>query len=236
MSSKILLVTPEHEFGEWFGGRLKREGYLVEVVSGEAEVMEKLKHKRFCLYIIDADMPASTGFGLCKTIRRICKNPIMCVTSYNDDSIVARCLRSGGDSCVTRTVSGNVMFEWVKALLKRSINEEEGSSYLYVTGNLTFDIDCREAFYMNKKLSLTKSEFDILSILVQNAGHVVGRNTMAEMTGRGNMTEVDENTLSVRISRLRDKLREIDGERYFSTVRGVGYRWEKHVEKELKSC
>ncbi len=236
MSSKILLVTPEMEFAERFGGRLKREGYLVDTATGELEVLEKLKYKRFCLYIIDADMPASEGFGLCKTIRRICKNPIMCVTSYNDDSIVARCLRSGGDTCVSRTASGNVMFEWVKSLLKRSVNEEEGSSYLYVTGNFVFDIDGREVLYMNEKLNLTKGEFDILSLLVQNAGHVVGRNAMAEMTSRGKMGELDENALSVRISRLRDKLRKIDGEKYFSTVKGVGYRWEKHVEKELKSC
>ena len=236
MSSKILLVTADREFEKEFGERLKKEGYLTEFASSEAEVSDILRYKRFCLYIIDADLPDSTGFALCKTIRKICGNPIMCVTSYNYDSTIVRCLRSGADACEVRPFSMRVMLEKVKALLRRSVNEEKGTSYIYVTGNLVFDIECREVFYMNRKLNMTKGEFNLLAVMVQNAGRVVERNTMLRVTGGENISDLEDNSLSVRISRLREKLKKIDGEKYFSTVRGVGYRWEKQVEKELKRC
>ena len=236
MSSKILLVTQEEGLREQFGERLKKEGYKVDVAGGAEEVVEILKYKRFCLYIVDVDLPDSSGFSLCKFIRRISRNPMMCISNFGDDSTVVRCLRNGADACVKKPFVLRVMLERVKALLRRSVNEENDSSYIYITGNLVFDIDCREVFYQNKKLKMTKGEFNLLSIMVKNAGRVVDRNTMMENASGEDAAAFEDNTLSVRISRLRDKLKKIDGEKYFSTVRGVGYRWEKPVEKELKRC
>jgi|GEM_PF-2722707 len=236
MSSKILLVTQEEGLREQFGERLRKEGYKVDVASSVEEVEEILKYKRFCLYIVDVDLPDSSGFGLCKFLRQISRNPMLCISNYEDDSTIVRCLRSGADACAKKPFVLRVMLERVKALLRRSINEENDSSYIYITGNLVFDIDCREVFYQNRKLKMTKGEFNLLSIMVKNAGRVVDRNTMMEDVSGEEAASFDDNALSVRISRLRDKLRKIDGEKYFVTVRGVGYRWIKPVEKELKRC
>ncbi len=236
MSSKILLVTQEEGLREQFGDRLVKEGYKVDVASNAEEVKEILKYKRFCLYIIDVDLPDSSGFRLCKFIRQISRNPMMCISDYEDDSTIVRCLRNGADACVKKPFVMRVMLERVKALLRRSVNEENDSTYIYITGNLVFDIDCREVFYQNRKLKMTKGEFNLLSILVRNTGRVVDRNAMMEAVSGEGTAVYEDNTLSVRMSRLREKLKKIDGEKYFTTVRGVGYRWEKPVEKELKRC
>lgn len=236
MSNTILLVTNEKGMKERFWQRLKKEEYKVEVAGNADQVKEILRYKRFYLYIIDVDLPESSGFGLCKYIRQLSKNPIMCISNYKDDSTHIRCLRNGADDCVTSLASMGVVLEKVKALLRRSENEEGNSSYIYVTGSLAFDIECREAFYQDSKLKMTKGEFNLLSVMVKNAGHVIDRNTMIEAVKGTRKGACEDNTLSVRICRLRDKLKKIDGEKYFSTVRGVGYRWEKPVEKELKKC
>ena len=236
MSSKILLVTQEKGLREQFGERLLKEGYKVDVAESVEEVKEILKYKRFCLYIIDVDLPDSSGFRLCKYVRQISRNPMMCISNYEDDSTVVRCLRSGADAFSKKVFVMRVMLERVKALLRRSVNEEDDSTYIYITGNLVFDIDCREVFYKNRKLKMTKGEFNLLSVMVRNGGRVVDRNTMMEAASGEGAAVYEDNTLSVRMSRLRDKLKKIDGEKYFATVRGVGYRWEKPVEKELKRC
>lgn len=236
MSNMILLVTNEMGLKEQFCERLKREEYMVETADSAAQAEELLRYKRFYLYIVDVDLPDSTGFRLCKYISRLSKNPIMCISNYKDDSMLVRCLRSGADDCIAKPVSMRVMLEKVRALFRRSVDEEGKASYIYVTGSLAFDIDCREAFYQNRKLKITKGEFNLLSVMVKNAGHVIDRNTMLEAVNGVNKGACEDNTLSVRICRLRDKLKKLDNEKYFSTVRGVGYRWEKPVEKELKRC
>lgn len=235
-TKKILLAEVDKGLRERFGERLKKEGYRVDMVGSLEEAQELLKYKRFCLYIVGTDLPDRTGFGLCKLIRQRSNNPLMCITAEEDADITIRCLRLGADACVAKPFVMRVMLEKVKAMLRRSVNEENDSTYLYITGNLVFDIDCREVFCRERKLKLTKGEFDLLSVMVRNAGRVVDRSTMMDEVNGDEETAYEDNTLSVRISRLRDKIKKVDGEKYFVTVRGVGYRWIKPVEKELKRC
>lgn len=235
-TKKILLAEADKGLRERFAERLKKEGYRVDTVGSMEEAQEILKYKRFCLYIVGTDLPNGTGFGLCKLIRQRSNNPLMCITAGEDADITIKCLRLGADACVEKPFVMRVMLEKVKAMLRRSVNEENDSTYLYITGNLVFDIDCREVFYRDRRLKLTKGEFNLLSIMVRNFGRVVDRNTMIEEVNGDEVITYEDNTLSVRISRLREKLKKVDGEKYFVTVRGVGYRWIKPVEKELKKC
>lgn len=236
MSSKILLVEDEKALRERFGDRLRKEGYKVVTADTFAEAKEIFKKRRFCLYIISLDLIDNSGLELCDIIREKSNNPLMCLVSQTDDDTIIKCLKHGADLCVKKPFTMSVMLERVKAMLRRSVNEESNSPYIYTTGNFTFDFGCREAYYMNKKIKLSKGEFDLLEIMVRNFGRVVDRTTMLEATGCDDAAIYEDNTLSVRISRLRDKLKNIDGEKYFVTVRGVGYRWEKPVKKELKRC
>ena len=234
-SKKILFAEAEGEFREQLGDRLKSEGYKVDSVCSTGEAKELLKYKRYCLYIVGMGLPDDSGLELCELIRQISKNPLLCIVDNNAEAII-KCYRLGADVCIGKHYNMKVILEGVKALLRRSVNEEKTASYIYKTGNLIFDIDCREVYCRDKKIQLTKGEFNLLSIMMQSGGRVIDRNTMLDVMGGTDAAVCEDNALSVRISRLRDKLKREDGEKYFITVRGVGYRWIKPVEKELKKC
>lgn len=235
MRSKILLAFSEGAFGQWLYNALCMDGHSVDFVQNMENAEKFLKVNMYSLYIVEVYMHGGAGLKLCRVIRKMSENPIMVISDCNDEEFMIKCFRMGVDEYVVKPFGRRLILEKVKVFLKRSINEESSAGYIYKMGSTVIDMESREVLCRGSRAALTKIEFNLLKILVKNSGRIVTRDTMLNEISEDGIEVREDNTLSVYMSRLREKLESVSGEKYFDTVRGMGYRLICHVQKEIKN-
>ncbi len=197
---------------------LQKEGYITKCAStcGEAKVL--LSGSRFNLIIFDVMLPDGSGLDLCTEIRKADTNiPILFLTACDDEIQIVRGLDAGADDYVTKPFKLQELLSRIRALLRRNSNLIMKSKDIVINPqNIT-------VMKNGKNIFVTPTEFQILSILIRNNGIIVTRNTLLQNIWDDNNNFIDDNTLSVHISRLREKI----GAEHIVTIRGVGYRWEE---------
>ncbi len=218
MSAKILVVEDDIFLRDGLSEMLKKDGY--EVVAAEdcktAEILFKKEKPE--LIILDVMLPDGNGFDLCTCFRaKDTEIPILFLTSCDDEFQIVRGLDAGADDYVTKPFKLLELLSRIRALLRRS------KKTLYSTGNITVDISNMTVKKDGEVLCLTPTEFQILSALLRNSGVIVTRAVLLESIWDSDGLFIDDNTLSVHISRLREKI----GAQHITTIRGIGYRWEE---------
>ncbi len=217
MQTKILVVEDDDFLRDGLIEMLKKEGYRVRAGENCAKGEELFYAESPDLILLDVMLPDGDGFSLCKKIRE--KNtdvPILFLTACDDEYQIVRGLDSGADDYVTKPFKMLELLSRIRAVLRRSkktVLEAKGLSV--DTENLTVKKD-------GKVLLLTPTEFHILLALMKSQGVLVTRNMLLENIWDCDGAFIDDNTLSVHISRLREKI----GAEHIVTVRGIGYRWE----------
>lgn len=218
MKQKILLVEDDSFLREGLTEVLQGEGY--EVISADSfqKAKEMLNFFSYNLMIFDVMLPDGNGLDLCTQLRASGSTvPVLFLTACDDEIQVVRGLDCGADDYVTKPFRLLELLSRVRALLRRN------TSSVYSSGSISIDLKTMTAFKDGAALSLTPTEFLILSALIQNSGVIVTRTILLEKIWDCDESFVDDNTLSVHVSRLREKL----GTNQISTVRGIGYRWEE---------
>jgi DNA-binding response OmpR family regulator len=219
MSAKILLVEDDVFLRDGLQEILEKEGYNIETVSCIADAEIALKSNNYNLLILDVMLPDGNGFDLCSSIREKSDNiPILFLTACDDEIQVVRGLDSGADDYVTKPFKLLELLSRVRALLRRNV------SSVYKSGDISIDINTMTVKKNNSVIFVTPTEFQILSVLVRNNGVIVTRSVLLQNIWDDAGNYIDDNTLSVHISRLREKI----GNSHIKTVRGVGYRWEEN--------
>lgn len=217
MKQKILLVEDDSFLREGLTEVLQGEGY--EVISADSfmKAQEMMELFSYNLMIFDVMLPDGSGLDLCRKVRSMGSTvPILFLTACDDEIQIVCGLDAGADDYVTKPFRLLELLSRVRALLRRN------ASAVYSSGNVSIDLKTMTAHKDGAALSLTPTEFMILSTLVQNSGVIVTRAILLEKIWDCDGSFVDDNTLSVHVSRLREKL----GTNQISTVRGIGYRWE----------
>lgn len=218
MNSRILLVEDDEFLREGLYELLTKEKYNVFAASSYKTAMQILKEKSFELLILDVMLPDGNGIDICAYLRKKSDNtPIMFLTACDDEIQIVRGLDAGGDDYVTKPFKLLEFLSRVRSLLRRNT-----APYSYSSGNLSIDFTAMTVTKDGNKLFITPTEFQILSILIRNRNITVTRNTLLQNVWDCNGSFIDDNTLSVHISRLREKI----GNAHISTIRGFGYRWE----------
>ena len=217
MSAKILLVEDDIFLRDGIKEALKKEGYSVftaeDCKTGKAEFVKESPD----LLILDVMLPDGNGFDLCTLFRSLNKNvPILFLTACDDEVQIVRGLDSGADDYVTKPFKLLELLSRIRAILRRSNNTILNSS------DITIDISNMTVKCKGQTVFVTPIEFQILSTLVRNNGVIVTRSVLLENIWDSDGAFIDDNTLSVHISRLREKI----GAEHIKTVRGIGYRWE----------
>lgn len=163
-------------------------------------------------------LPDGSGLDLCTEIRKADTNiPILFLTACDDEIQIVRGLDAGADDYVTKPFKLQELLSRIRALLRRNSNLIMKSKDIVINPqNIT-------VMKNGKNIFVTPTEFQILSILIRNNGIIVTRNTLLQNIWDDNNNFIDDNTLSVHISRLREKI----GAEHIVTIRGVGYRWEE---------
>lgn len=217
MQSKILLVEDDSFLRDGLCEMLGKEGYTVVSVSTVADACRSLDDS-INLIILDVMLPDGNGFDFCESVREKGWGvPILFLTACDDEIQIVRGLDAGGDDYVTKPFKLLELMSRVRALLRRNM-----ASSVVKSSDLVIDMGNMTVRKNDEIIFVTKTEFQILSMLIRNNGIIVTRGVLLKSIWDDNGDFIDDNTLSVHISRLREKI----GAAHIKTIRGVGYRWE----------
>ena len=218
--SKILLVEDDAFLRDGLKEMLEKESYSVVIATCLSDASAALSKHSFNLIILDVMLPDGDGFSFCSFVRESGNNtPILFLTACDDEIQIVRGLDCGGDDYVTKPFKMLELLSRVRALLRRNTNT------VYNADGLTIDTSTMTVKKDGEVVFVTPTEFQILRELVRNSGVIVTRNILLQSIWDDAGNFIDDNTLSVHISRLREKI----GARHIKTVRGVGYRWEDNI-------
>ena len=212
---RILIVEDDAFLRDGLMELLERENYLPAAADSLQSARLMLAETDYSLILLDVMLPDGTGFDFCAELRENgFSAPILFLTACDDELQVVRGLDCGGDDYVTKPFKLRELTSRIRALLRRAERAAEKKPSFLNAEKLTADIDGEE-------ILLTPTEFQLLSVLVKNAGVIVPRGALLEKIWDIDGDFIDDNTLSVHVSRLRDKI----GKDRIETVRGVGYRY-----------
>lgn len=173
------------------------------------------------LVLMDILLPFYNGFHWCSQIRTISKVPIIFVSSANDNMNIVMAMNMGGDDFIEKPFDLNVLTAKIQALLRRTYSFQGQLNVLEYHG-VILNLNDAAVVYQDQKLDLTKNDFKILQILMENAGKIVKRERIMERLWESDEF-IDDNTLTVNITRLRRKLESIGVGNFIMTKKGIGY-------------
>ncbi len=221
--TSILLLEDDSSLIDGLAYSLKKNGFLVKTARTVKEALTLLTFPiPFDLLILDVTLPDGTGFSVCEKVRaRDSRIPILFLTASDEEVNVIRGLDCGGDDYVTKPFKIGELCSRIHALLRRAKNTA-GHTY----GSLSIDMAANRVTMNGQTIDLTRAEYRLLCLLARNAGIVVTRERILNELWDHTGDFVDDNTLSVYIRRLREKIEPDPAHpRYLTTVRGFGYKW-----------
>ncbi|MCI9273571.1 MAG: response regulator transcription factor [Clostridiales bacterium] len=221
--AKIFLIEDDEALAMGLLFTLEQEGYQTVRASSARQAREIYAQGGFDLILLDVMLPDGNGYDLCKEFKQTSDIPIVFLTSCDDELNIVMGLDGGGDDYVTKPFLLKVLISRIKAQLRRSNKETSAQIHF---GNLAVDLEQSKAFCGEKEISLTATELRLLATLVRHAGQTLTRTSLLDRLWDSKGEFVDDNTLSVHIRHLREKLDAAVSNACIVTVRGVGYRME----------
>ena len=228
--SKILLLEDDISLVDGLKYSLKKNGFETEIVRTVSEALNSIENiGKYDLLILDVTLPDGTGFDVCEAVRRQGQQvPIIFLTASDEEVNIIRGLDSGGDDYITKPFRLGELCSRIRALLRRAGVSNAGSTTIIECGDITVDLLGSRALLNSKNLELTSAEYRLLCLLVRNVNRIVTREIILRELWDEAGNFVDNNTLSVYVRRLREKV-EADPShpRHLITVRGFGYQWKE---------
>jgi two-component system, OmpR family, response regulator RegX3 len=226
----ILVVDDEQSYRDALRVALEREGFRVEVAADGAEAIERFDAVRPALVLLDVMLPRISGIDVCRELRSRSQVPIIMVTARNAEIDAVVGLEVGADDYVTKPFRLRELVARVRASLRRGRGEDSGNAQLgevLEIGDVRLDAARHEVAVRGERVALPLKEFELLELLLANAGRVLTRDVLIDRVWGPNYYG-DTKTLDVHVKRLRGKIEEDPGRpARIVTVRGVGYRYEK---------
>ena len=218
----ILVVEDDKGVRESLSRALRYEGYEVEAAPDGIEAMQVLDKVAPDVIVLDVMMPVMDGLEVCRRIRaRGNTTPILMLTARHEVTDRVAGLDAGADDYVVKPFALDELFARIRALLRRH-DDAEGTATQLEAHGLRMDVATRQVWREERPVDLTKTEFDLLELLLSNAGVVLSRGQIYEDIW-GFDFESSSNSLDVYIGYLRRKTEEGEEPRLIQTVRGVGY-------------
>ncbi len=229
MSQEILLLEDDDSLNHSVSLKLKKEGYTVYSAFTVKEAFSVYQQKNLSLIICDITLPDGTGLDFCSRVRRESDVLFLFLTALDREEDVMTGYRQGADDYITKPFSLPILVSKVNALLKRFPPEESTS---IISESITLYPAEKRAMKNGVYLNLTAKEYSLLSFFMENPMRILSRNQLLEAIWDIEGNFVDENTLSVNIRRLREKIEDNPSAPVLlKNVRGLGYIWERKCEK-----
>ena len=225
----ILLLEDDSSLLEGLVYALQKSGFTLTVARTVQETRRLLKKQTFDLLLLDVTLPDGNGFEICQAVRQQGSTvPILFLTAADEETSIIRGLDSGGDDYLTKPFKLGELCSRHRALLRRRGMQQD---QLLRSGPVAIDLLGSKAFRDGQPLELTSIEYRLLCLFLQNKGRILTRNVILNTLWDGQGNFVDDNTLSVNIRRLREKIEQDPSHpRYLCTVRGFGYQWKEQLQ------
>ncbi len=201
---------------------LENEGYNVTHAKNVTEAMEIIKNQKFSLYILDLTLPDGSGYDVCKEIKKIGDLPVIFLTAFDDEVNVVMGFEFGADDYISKPFRLKELLVRIKSVLRR-YNKDSADGVIKIK-ELTINTNEAKVYKNGNEIVLTAMEYRLLLILLNNRGKVLSRTQLLENIWDIDGDFVEDNTLTVYIKRLRDKIEDEPTKPvYIKTVRGLGY-------------
>lgn len=230
--NKILLLEDDISLIDGLEYSLQKNNFTVETVRTVCDAQKRLCSpdliRQYDLLLLDVTLPDGTGFEVCEQVREEnSRIPIIFLTASDEEVNIIRGLDGGGDDYITKPFKIGELCSRIRALLRRAgLNTQAETDNCLFSGSLVIDLAASRAALNGIPLDLTRAEYRLLCLLVRNADRVVTRDTIFSELWDNMGDFVDDNTLSVYVRRLREKIESDPSQpRHLLTVRGFGYRW-----------
>lgn len=221
---KILLVEDDKSIVLGLSYSLESEGYQVNSCGSVALASLRLQEEAYDLILLDLGLPDGSGYDVCKIAREINKAPVIFLTACDDEVNVVMGLDMGADDYITKPFRLRELLSRIKTVLRRSEKNPDGSGILLIH-TLTINTSLGKVMRGNTEILLTALEYRLLLTLLNHEGQTLSRNQLLEGIWDVGGEFVNDNTLTVYIKRLREKIEEDPAHpEVIITVRGVGYR------------
>ena len=189
------------------------------------EALNMAKANEYDMILLDIMLPKMDGFEVCQAIREFSDMPIVMLTAKGDDMDKILGLDYGADDYITKPFKLNELLSRIKAILRRSLQFSKAAAVLEANG-IRIDTAERRVWKNGKSLDLPLVEYKLLCLFLQNPNHLLSRELILDRMWDGNGNFVDDNTLSVYIRRLRNKIEDTPNQpKFLLTERGIGYKW-----------
>ena len=222
----IFLLEDDSAIGIGLSYSLQNEGYAVMLAKSVAEAGGIIKDKIFDLYILDLTLPDGSGYDVCTSIKKLADRPVIFLTAYDDEVNVVMGLELGADDYISKPFRVKELLARIKTVMRRYNKETAGG--IVKLFDLAVNTNEARVFKNGEEIILTAMEYRLLLTFLNNRGVVLSRQKLLEDIWDVAGDFVNDNTLTVYIKRLRDKIEEDPAApRIIKTVRGLGYILEK---------
>ncbi len=219
---KILFLEDDSAIAAGLEYSLKNEGYEVKWVSKAADALEAVRSQSFDLCILDINLPDGNGYEVCKEVKKTREIPVIFLTAYDDEVNVVMGLDYGADDYISKPFRVRELMARIKTVMRRY--GSPGGEGVIRVGNIAINTKQAKVLKNGVDVELTTVEYKLLLILLNNRGVVLSRNQLLENMWDIEGDFVNDNTLTVYIKRLRDKIEEDSSNPMIvKTVRGMGY-------------
>lgn len=221
----IFVLEDDDAIGIGLTYSLENEGYTVTLAKTVSQAMDIINEKTFSLYILDLTLPDGSGYDVCKKIKAAGDLPVIFLTAYDDEVNVVMGFELGADDYIAKPFRVKELLVRIKSVLRR-YNKESADGIIRLK-DIIINTNEAKVYKNSSEIVLTAMEYRLLLILLNNRGQVLSRNQLLENIWDIDGDFVEDNTLTVYIKRLRDKIEEEPNKPvYIKTVRGLGYMIE----------
>lgn len=224
--TRIMVVEDEESFSEALAFMLRREGYEVEVAGDGNLALDMFEQRGADLILLDLMLPGLSGLEVCRQVRVKSQVPIIMLTAKDGEIDKVVGLEIGADDYVTKPFSSRELLARVRSVLRRNGEPEELLATTVEAGPVRMDVDRHVVTVRGEAVAMPLKEFDLLELLVRNAGRVLTRAQLIDRVWGADYVG-DTKTLDVHVKRLRAKVEDDPGApAHLLTVRGLGYKFE----------
>lgn len=217
-----MIVEDDHTIRDLLGEMLEKWNFEVIKLEEFDHVLEAFLNEKPHLLLLDINLPFFNGFHWCNKIREVSQVPIIFISSRNTAMDMVMAMNMGGDDFIQKPFDTDVLLAKINALLRRSYSYTDTEPNVLEHEGIILNLKDWKLLYGDKNVELTKTEFLILKLLLQNKGSVVNRKKIMRSLWKDE-NFVDDNTLTVNIARLRKKIDELGKKNFITTKKGEGY-------------
>ncbi len=224
--TRLLVVEDEESFSDALGYMLRREGFEVAIAETGPDALEEFERSGADLVLLDLMLPGLSGTEVCRQLRSRSNVPIIMLTARESEVDKVVGLELGADDYVTKPFSSRELVARIRAVLRRNMENEELLPGVIEAGPVRMDVERHVVTVEGAAVSLPLKEFELLEMLLRNAGRVLTRGQLIDRVWGADYVG-DTKTLDVHVKRLRAKIESDPATpKYLVTVRGLGYKLE----------